>query len=527
MSVAIFPSARLPKLGHKMKYMSGAALSLLLSGCMVGPNFHPPHPHVPGSYTQDSPPHASPYTSGGAVNPDWWTSFNDPELAKLERQAVAQNLDLKVATQRLLEAEAQAQMEGAVLYPNLGAAASYTREGPSKEGIFNAFGGGGGASTTASSVANGSSSASGGGGFSAAGIQPLDLYQYGLQTMFDLDLWGKNRRAVEAAVANARASQEARRAALLNVEAQVASIYIRLRGTEAVLDITRQNLDSANQLVQLTVERQKAGLTTSLDVANARAQAAKIESQIPTLVASRDALIGQIGLLLGQMPEGLPKALKDSAPVPLTPPTVPVGLPAKLLERRPDVREAVDHLHAATAEIGVAKAQFFPDVTLSASASLQALQFKNLNEWKALTYGFGPNVTLPIFEGGQLTGQLKLRKAQAKEAAIGYAKTVLTAFTQVNTALTNYAQEHATLTALTTEVAQSKTALNLAEDQYKQGLADYLTVLTAQQTYLAAQVNRAQSVETLGTDLVTLYQALGGGWEQVYPQQAQAPKKQS
>jgi NodT family efflux transporter outer membrane factor (OMF) lipoprotein len=482
---------------------------------MQGPNFAAPRPAVPAGFISDAPAGA-PYVSGDAVDPQWWKSFNDPELTSLETRAVSQNLDLQIATERLLEAQAQAQIEGAVLYPTLGAAASYTREGPSKKGIFAAFGGAGNASTNAGSTADGASTASGGGGISASTIHPLDLYQYGLQSTYDLDLWGKNRRAVEAAIAAVGASAEARRASLLNVQAEVASDYISLRGAETILAITQKNLGLANQLVNLTVERQDAGLTTALDVANARATAAEIQSQMPALISQRDALIDQIGLLLGVTPETLPPDLVNPAPVPLTPPDVPVGLPADLLRRRPDVREAEQNLHQATAEVGVATAAFFPDITLSGSISLQALQFKNLNELAAITYAAGPNITLPIFEGGQLRGQLSLRQAQQKEAAINYAKTVLTAFYQVDNALVTYTQEHATQDALTVDLQQSQIALGLAEDQYRQGLADYLTVLNAQQSYLSAQQAQAQSVQRLGTDLVTLYQALGGGWEGVY-----------
>jgi NodT family efflux transporter outer membrane factor (OMF) lipoprotein len=484
---------------------------------MMGPNFVAPRAAMPGGFTNDAPK-AGTYASSDSVNPQWWTTFNDPTLTQLETQAVAQNLDLQIATQRLLEAEAQAQIAGAVLYPSLSAAASLTRESPSKEGIFGLFAGAATASTNGGSVANGGSSSAGGGGIQAA-VGAFNIYQYGLQTQYDLDLWGKNRRNVEAAVAHAKSASESRRAALLNVETAVANNYIQLRGTETLLGITQKNLDAANQLVQLTSERQEAGLTTALDVADAKATAAAIQAQLPTLIATRDALIGQIGLLLGQTPDGLPADLTTAAAVPLTPPSVPVGLPADLLTRRPDVREALDDLHQATAEIGVAEAAFFPEINLSASASLQALQFNNLNEWKALTYGMGPDISLPIFEGGQLHGQLKLNKAEAREDAIAYAKTVLTAFTQVNTALTTYAQEHATLDALNIDVQQSGIALGLAEDQYKQGLSDYLTVLNAQQSYLQAQQNQAESVERLGTDLVALYQALGGGWEQTYPVQ--------
>ena len=181
--------------------------------------------------------------------------------------------------------------------------------------------------------------------------------------------------------------------------------------------------------------------------------------------------------------------------------------------RRPDVREAVDNLHEMTAEVGVAVASFYPDIALSGSVSFQALQFKNLNEFRAITYAVGPDVTIPLFQGGQLRGQLKLRKAQQKEAAVSYAKTVLTAFYQVNTALVAYTQDHATLEALKTDVQQSQIAVDLAEEQYRQGLVDYLTVLNAQESLLSSQQQEAQAEQRLGTDLVTLYQALGGGWE--------------
>ena len=478
----------------------------VLSGCMVGPNFQPPKAVLPLAYLRTHSVFGShavqntDYVSDGVVNPQWWESFNDPVLTKLETMAVQQNLELQIATQRLFAAQAQAQMQGAVLYPSLGASGSYTRSKISEN------------SPTALMVLP---------PLRQYVVQPGNLYQYGLQTMFDLDLWGKNRRTVEAAIANAHASEEARRAALLNVEANVASDYIQLRGTETVLNITQQSLQSAKQLVQLTEERQAAGLTTRLDVADAQATAAQISAQLPSLIAQRDALIEQIGLLLGETPDGLPQDLLNASPVPLTPPVVPVGLPSTLLARRPDVREALDTLHAATAQIGVAEADFLPDISLSAGASLQSLQFKSLNEWKSLAYNFGPTISLPIFEGGMLHGQLKLSQAQQKIAAISYAQTVLTAFTQVDTALVTYTQEHDTQTALKADVTQTQIALGLAEEQYKEGLVDYLTVINAQQAYLSAQQAQATSLQRLGTDLVTLYQALGGGWEQTYPVQQQ------
>ena len=206
---------------HLRRLLAGSALSLGLltglSGCMMGPNYQAPHANAPAAFLSDAPASSAPYVSGGAVDPQWWNSFNDPVLTALETRAVQQNLDLQIATQRLFEAEAQAQIQGAALYPNLGANASYSRNVVSPNSPLGQF-----------------SKA-----FPAV-TQPYNLYQYGLQTMFDLDLWGKNKRLVEQAVAKARASEEARRAALLNVEAQVASNYIQLRGTEAVLGITQK-----------------------------------------------------------------------------------------------------------------------------------------------------------------------------------------------------------------------------------------------------------------------------------------------
>ncbi len=497
--------------------LSGSAL---LGGCTLGPNFHQPRVQSPSAFIADAPARTMALTTDSAINPEWWNSFNDPELTKLETMAVSQNLDVQIAAQRLAEARAQATIAGAPLYPSLSAAGSFTREKPSKVGIFSAFGGGGSntsTSTNAGATASGGAQSAGGGGISGSLIQPFNLFQYGFSSVFDLDLWGKNRRALEAALATEQSYRDAERAALLNVEASLAQDYIQMRGIETVLHITRQNLKTAAQLVNLTNERQQAGLATSLDVANARSQQAAIAAQVPSLIAQRDSQIGQIGLLLGVTPQSLPAELVDYAPVPLTPASVPIGLPADLLRRRPDIRQAEAQLHAATAQVGVAVASFFPDISLSGSVSLQALQLSNLNSLNAVTYAIGPALSLPIFQGGELSGQLTLRKAQQKEAAINYAKTVLQAFYQADIALVSYNQEHARLEQLKIDAQQSQIAFGLAQDQYRQGLADYLQVLSAEQNLLNAQQSEAQSIETVSTDLVQLYQSLGGGWEAQYP----------
>ncbi len=509
-----------PRLRRRALMGTAMLAALALGGCELGPNFHAPRTRTAASFLANRPALTSPDTvSQGKVDLAWWQSFDDPALTTLEHEAIARNLDVKAATERLAEAEAQAQIEGAALYPNLNFSGSYTREKPSNKGVFTALSGGGSTSTStnAGSTASGSSTSIGGGGLPGSELQPFNLFQYGFSSVFDFDLWGKNRRAVEASLAAVQASRDARRAVLLNTEAEVAHDYINLRAQQAVLAITRRNLASAEHIANLTRQREQAGLANALDVADAQAQAESVRAQIPTLRTAIAADINQLSLLLGEGPEALSAQLVTAKPIPPVPPVVPIGLPSQLLQRRPDIREATARLHQATAEIGVATASFFPDISLAGSVSLQALQFSNLNQLSAVTYAIGPQITMPLFEGGRLRGELHLRKAQQREAAVNYAKTVLTAFHQVDNALTAYDEEQKTQAALQADVTQTRRALSLAQERYREGLIDYLQVLTAQQSELAAEQAQAQSQAKISTDLVSLYQALGGGWEQNEP----------
>ncbi len=208
--------------------------------------------------------------------------------------------------------------------------------------------------------------------------------------------------------------------------------------------------------------------------------------------------------------------------MPPVPPAVPIGLPSDLARRRPDIRRAEANLHAATAGIGVAVASFYPTITLSGSAALQATQLRNLAGWSAGTYALGPSITMPIFQGARLTRTLELRKAQQQEAAIAYQQTVLGALHDVNNALTNYAAQQSQEAALKRAVAQQQRALNLAQEQYSGGLVDFLNVLDAQRQVLSVEQQLAQANAAVSTDLVQLYKALGGGWQISFPE-AEAP----
>lgn len=491
-------------------------LVVFLGGCSLGPNFRRPEMAQPASLLsgrQQTDVASRPVSAPIPLR--WWRLFQDPELTALEAQVAAQNLDVRQASLRIIESRAEEGIAGGPAYPSFEANASYTREKASNKGIFAAaaggsgvMGGGGGAGT----VASGAGSEGGAGGVSSAGLSAFNLFQAGFDSVWELDLWGKVRRAVEAAAAGTEAALYDRRAVLLSVEAEVARDYIGLRGVQRQLAITRVNLTTAQGLLRLTEDQEAAGLATDLDVARARAEAASISAQIPPLEQQQTQAINRLSFLLGKQPSALANELATVRPIPPVPPQVPVGLPAELLRRRPDIREAEAKLHAATANIGLAIADLYPDVSLTGSVGTQATKFANLFDLSARQWAFGPSVTLPIFEGGGLSSEVTLHRAQAKEAAIAWQQTVLTALEEVDDALTAYRDEQRRRVSLATAVGADKQALLLARERYEQGISSYIDVLDAQRNVLEAELAEATSTTTVSTDLVALYKALGGGW---------------
>ncbi len=450
------------------------------------------------------------------VDTEWWKQFNDPELTSLVRRVAAGNLDVRAATFRLAQSRAQRGITAADQFAQVNGNTSYTRQLISKQGVISAIGSGAGGGSPGTQ-SNGLGGRQGSFPTGGASIPPFDLFQGGFDASWELDLWGRVRRFVESADATLEASTEARRSQLLSSVAEVARDYVQLRGTQATLKITRDNLASAQESAMLTGERFKGGLATDLDVANAQQQVEATAANIPQLEQQEAQSINAIGLLLGMPPAALRTELSPRKPVPPVPPRVPVGLPSELAQRRPDIRQAEAQLHAATADIGMAKADFYPRLTLSGSVALQALQVRNLG-WSAGTYSFGPSLTIPIFEGGRLRRTVELREAAQQEAAINYQRTVLQAFTDVDNALVAYAAEQRRRTRLAAQAVQSRRALNLAQSRFRQGLSDFLEVLTAQRTLLSSEQQLSDSTATVSANLVSLYKALGGGWEADLPE---------
>ena len=496
-----------------MGFRLSASTLLLLAGCTVGPNYESPSPWSPASWFRttrtENATAAVSLPVAEPVDVEWWDVLHDPELTSLMRRVSNANLDVRVADLRLAEARAQRGVTRAGEFPTINGNGSYTREMPSRLGVVSLIGGNGGLAATQSNGLGGTQ-----GAFqNSFGLGAFDLFQAGFDASWELDLWGKVRRQVESASAQVDASTEARRNTLLTSLAELARNYVQLRGLQESERIVRSNLASAEQAVRLTNQRVTGGLATDLDLANARAQAEATSANLPQLEAQELQAINAISFLLGAAPGAMAAELETRAPLPPVPPVVPIGLPSELARRRPDIRQADAQLHAATADIGVAEANFYPSVTLSGRVALQATQFARVFDVNALTYGVGPSISIPIFEGGRLIRTLELRKEQAKEAAINYQKTVLQAFHDVDNALIAYRTDQLRRERLAAQATQSRRAYQIATERYKNGLSDYLEVLTTQRTLLQAEQDLAAATTTVSTDLITLYKALGGGWE--------------
>ena len=490
-----------------------ALVALLLGGCNpVGPDFARPNPDSTYSWLSGNGRKPSPAKSAPVdrpVDPNWWTLFNDAILTSLEQRVAAGNLDLQAAAFRLSESRAQLGVAQAAQFPLSHANAAFTRTKASNNGQF--------AIAPDALGARGASGSTAGGLSGTHRLNPFDVFQVGFDASWEVDLWGGVRRSVESASALVEAAAEARRSILLSTMAEVARDYIALRGTQAQLHIARDSVKTSRQSLSLTQQRAAGGVTTDLDVANASAQLRNISAQIPRLEQQESAGINALSLLLGQPPNALRAELETAKPVPPVPPKVPVGIPSELARRRPDIREAEARLHAATADIGVAIADFYPSVKISGSIGLQSIQFARLFDLNSHMFSAGPGISIPLFEGGRLKATLRFREAAQQEAAINYQRTVLRAWHEVDDALTAFATEQARREQLRLAETDNRRALGLAQSRYQQGVADFLAVLDAERNLLATQQQLADSTTTISSNLVALYKALGGGWEENLP----------
>lgn len=508
-------------------------LSALAGGCAVGPDFHkpaswtPPHWAGPGS-SPPTGPATGPVTSDisdAAPDPAWWDVFHDAELSALERRVASQNLSVGIATARLAQSRAQLRIAGAERYPGLSAAGSYSRAQYSTKMLQRIVSDVGKSPQVRQALSQsgqlGNASLADESGHLS--IPLFDQWKDSIDATWEVDLWGRVRRQYEAAGADLQASNEERRGVLTAQMAELARDYMALREAQTQLRILLDNRDTAARSLELSRQRNQAGLVSELDVQTAQSQLDAVTARIPQSEQQIALQVNALSLLLGEPPAALAGELLKAEAIPPVPPRVPAGVPSELARRRPDIRQAEAQLHGATAQVGEAVAEFYPRVTIDAGFGFQSLSFRDLGFWNARAWNVGPSITLPIFQGGRLRGQLELRKSAQQEAAISYRRTVLGAWHEVDNALTAYRDEQMRRDSLEREVAANQRALDLARDQYRHGMVTFLTVLDAERRVLAAQTDLTSSTATLSTNLVQLYSALGGGWETTFPDVAPAP----
>jgi multidrug efflux system outer membrane protein len=469
-----------------------------LAACTVGPNFSHPTPDAPAAWSSTTASgQASQVTSAPANAGAWWTSFKDPELSSLIARAAAANLDAREAVLRITEARAQRDISAASRWPSLNANASYQTNRLSEStptgGLFSQIGKFPGLAGV--SIPN-----------------PYDQYQLGFDASWEIDLFGRVRRSVEAADADTAASVEDSRAVQISMLGDVGRAYVDLRGAQLKRQVTQQNIAAEQELLSLAGQRRRAGLASEVDVSSAAAQALSSQAQLPALDRQITQDINQLSKLLALPPGALRAELDTPQAIPPVPPLVPIGLPADLARRRPDIREAEARLHGATARVGVAVADLYPRLTLNAQGGYQAERPAQLLDWASRFLIAGPQLQVPVFDAGRRRASIRLADVREQEAALDYRRTVLSALDDVDNALAAYAADQSRQALLEQTVGRNRDALDLARQRYAAGVASYITVLDAERAMQQNQLSLADSEAAVSTDLVALYKALGGGW---------------
>jgi multidrug efflux system outer membrane protein len=475
-----------------MKKLTALLLVTVLTGCTVGPNYKRPTVDVPGAYrgapalqggqqqpAGNAPQQAPAPAEQSLADEKWWDVFQDPQLQELIRTALKQNYDVGIAATRILQARAQLGITRANQFPTVNAGASalnyqlpQSKFSPEFDSNFNLA---------------------------------------GASVVWDLDFWGKYRRATEAARANLLQTEWARREVINSLVSDVASAYFQLRTYDLQLDIARRTLASRQESLELTRTLADGGAATNLDVRQAEQLVAEAAETIPNLERLIQQQENYISTLLGQNPgpiaRGLPLTQQPHAP------EVPAGLPSSLLERRPDIREAEAQLMAANARIGVAKAAYYPDISLTAAAGYASSALTSLFTGPAGFWMFGATVTQPIFAGGRIKSGVRYSEAQQQEYVLNYRRTIQQAFRGVSDSLIGYQKYREYRQHQEELVVAAKDSAQLSEDRYRGGATSYLEVLTNETNAFDAELGLAQAQANELLSLVEIYRNLGGGWQ--------------
>jgi NodT family efflux transporter outer membrane factor (OMF) lipoprotein len=445
---------------------------------------------------------AESHAAAAASDPDlasWWHGFGDPELDKLVNRAIAQNLDVETAAARIREARARERVAGAAALPQVDAQASASRQRISENAIPVPPGAGGGGNS---------------GSFGLPGSE-FSTFRAGFDASWEIDLFGRTRRAVEATRARTGAAIWNRRDVQVSVAAEVADAYLTLRTLQRRIVTAEAEVARQQRSLQLVRAWVRGGLVTGQDLAQQQSELSTAEAAIPPLRAQADAQIHKIGVLTGDTPEALIADLGPAGARLPSAPQVPTGLPADLLRRRPDIRAAEQNLHAATADIGVATADLYPSFSLSAAPALVSTTLAKLLEWGSRSYAASAAVGWPIFNGGRTRANIAVTKAQQEQALIAYRKTILTALQDVEDALSNVDNDRRQIASLDAAQGTAARAEDIARSRYRGGLVTYSDVLQAQASRISLESQLIQARGSLSRDTVALFKALGGGWPEL------------
>ena len=461
------------------KYIVAMMTSGLVAGCAVGPNYHRPDVQTPTAFRDLSENPQVQAQAASYADLPWWQVFQDPQLQELIRTALKQNYDLQIATERINAGRAQLAVARSSLFPQVQGNGNFIG---GKENNFQTN---------------------------------YNFLTLTADAAFQLDFFGKLRRATEASRAQLLATEDARQTVILTLVSDVASDYFALLQLDLQLQITRETVNTQEDSVKLTNLRLEHGVATKLDVLQAQQVLDSANAQIPDLERQIAQEENAISILLGNYPEAVPRGrpLVEQA----LPPEVPPGLPSSLIERRPDIREAEQALVAANAEIGVAKAQFFPQISLTGSGGGsfgRSSAFSGLMSSQLGIWSYGAQVSQPIFTGGALHGNLKLAESQHQQALIAYRQSIQSAFGDVSDALIGYQKFHQVRVRQEETVADLRESVRLSNLRYTGGTTTYLEVLDGQRSLFSAELTLADARGTEYQSLVQLYRALGGGWQQ-------------
>ncbi len=461
------------------------------SGCTVGPNYKRPTIAVENKWThaatiqasvadEDPPPLA------------WWATLNDPVLDSLVERAWRSNLSVSIAKSRIAQARAERSLAVGSLFPTLGAGGSYSYNratGPLFPVVSHDY----------------------------------QFYAAGFDSVWEADIFGGVRRSIEAATDDLEAQHDAERGAVVSVVAEVARNYVELRTVQQRIKIARANIQTQSETLDVAKRLNQAGIVSDLDVTRAQAELTQTQSQVPVLEIQERAAIHQLGVLLGESPEALLAELQTAASIPAPPARVPVGLPSQLLKRRPDVRQVERELASATARIGVAEADLYPQVTLSGDFGVGAEEFGKMFNWSSRFVGIGPQIRWQLFEGGRIVANIEAHKAIRQELLDQYKLTILTALREAANALVSFNRQQEQLNLLAQSVESTRESVRIASERYAGGTIDYQSLLDTERSLLKAQDAATVSQGDITLNLISLYKAIGGGWEEIERKQTEGP----